>query len=80
MTPQTMFYAEFIAANGKRRYVGEGAMMPWTKEEAKLFATKAEAAGAAKRVAPHHRADNKARIGSRKVIISKPRYMTELGL
>lgn len=78
MTPRTMYFAEFIAANGKPRYVGEGALMPWAKAEAKLFATKADARAALARVAPHHRFGTFGRIGTRKVIIAHP--LASLGL
>lgn len=72
MTPRTMYFAEFIGANGKPRYVGEGATMPFDKESAKLFETKAEARAALARVHPAHRSGTFGRIGSRKVIVSYP--------
>lgn len=72
MESRTMYFAEFIAANGKPRYVGEGATMPWTKDEAKLFDTKVEARAALANIHPAHRSGTFSRVGSRKVIIAYP--------
>lgn len=79
MQPRKMFYAEFLGANGKPRYVGEGALMPWQKEQAKLFATPADAKAALAKIAAHHRSGSYARIGSRTVIIALPAVMAALG-
>lgn len=74
------YFAEFIAANGKPRYVGNGAMMPWAKEDAKLFTTKQEARAALAKVAPHHRAGTFEHIGTRTVTIAQPVALLALGL
>jgi hypothetical protein len=80
MQPTTMFFAEFIAANGKPRYVGDGALMPWRKEEAKLFSTKQEALASLAKVAPHHRGSSFKRIGRRTVFMAYPVAMTAIGI
>lgn len=77
---ETRYFVEFIGANGKPRYVGEGATMPYRKEEARLFETKQDARAAYRLIGAHHRASDWHRVRSRRVIISKPVYMSMLGL
>lgn len=76
----TRYYVEFMGANGKVRYVGEGATMPFQKEHARLFETKQDARAAYRLIGAHHKGNDWRRIGSRRVLIVNPVFMTRLGL
>ena len=72
-TPVLRYVASFKAACGRTRYVGEGATMPFHKDDARLFETKAAAKAAAAKIGAHHMKPGAvARTAERWVFIVKP--------
>jgi hypothetical protein len=78
--PETRYFAEFMGAAGKVRYVGHGAQMPFDKGQAFPFETRAAAKAALDKIHKAHRSGSYERIAARRVIVSKPSFMLALGL
>lgn len=80
MTAQTCYFAEFMGANGRVRYVGHGATMPFDPDHARPFEARKDAAAALKAIHAAHKGGTYERIRARRVTLAKPAFMLALGL